>query len=807
MDNREENSRNTEQDRVDNPVENTVSTMVETALSENKRERKKREKAEKKKNAPAQGNSLLGSTLAKVVAFVLMIAAAIVGVLGLYGTCMLADSGAYSSGKMMFIHDQLLYRQVNQDLYRIRDWYENESLQTMEAYCRQRNIWVKVESYDLDTDEFLGEWKNEDYVDKTNDLTYRLESQVQHRNDNTYINTETSSASDGYESYGSSESSDITEPAPSVNTGSDVESITAAEQEALSSGNLEKYLDLGDSVSLGGEIYVPVERAEQYAKWMIEDALSETERLQEEAAEETLAERNKRIVVTLTANPSLPKEDEYALIYHQAEQLYDERNVIPVVCCAGTVLALLCFIFLLCSAGHKNGREGITPSAIHEIHLDVYTVVVAIGAFTGLYLAFGWIGMNSGMINLIVLVVLFAAEVIWCTLYFMELAIRLKMGKWWQNTILYRVFRFFGRFCKRVFRGIVKLIRGIPMVWRTALLCLAVCVVEFFGLMLFYNNTDVLLFFWAIEKFIVCGVITFVALMCKELQEGSEALADGDLNHKLDTSHMVLSFKEHGENLNRIGEGISAAVEQRMKSEHLKTELITNVSHDIKTPLTSIINYADLIGKEVSGDAKDTGDGAGTETAQEREQHISEYAEVLLRQSQKLKKLLDDLLEASKATTGNLEVHPEVCDVSVLLSQAVGEYGQRFADKQLETIVKQPEETVKVMADGRHLWRVFDNLLNNIYKYAQTGSRVYLNVEHDSQNVRIIFRNMSAYPLEMSPEELEERFTRGDRSRHMEGNGLGLSIAKSLTELQKGDMEIVTDGDLFKVVITLPETM
>lgn len=807
MDNREENSRNTEQDRVDNPVENTVSTTVEPALSENKRERKKREKAEKKKKAPAQGNSLMGSTLAKVVAFVLMIAAAIVGVLGLYGTCMLADSGAYSSGKMMFIHDQLLYRQVNQDLYRIRDWYENESLQTMEAYCRQRNIWVKVESYDLDTDEFLGEWKNEDYVDKTNDLTYRLESQVQHRNDNIYINTETSSAYDGYESYGSTESSDIMELESSVNTGSDVESMTAAEQEALSSGNLEKYLDLGDSVSLGGEIYVPVERAEQYAKWMIEDALSETERLQEEAAEETLAERNKRIVVTLTANPSLPKEDEYALIYHQAEQLYDNRNVIPVVCCAGTVLALLCFIFLLCSAGHKNGREGITPSAIHEIHLDVYTVVVAVGAFTGLYLAFGWIGMNSSMINLIVLVVLFAAEVIWCTLYFMELAIRLKMGKWWQNTILYRVFRFFGRFCKRVFRGIVKLIRGIPMVWRTALLCLAVCVAEFFGLILFYNNTDVLLFFWAIEKFILCGAITFVALMCKELQEGSEALSDGDLNYKLDTSHMVLSFKEHGENLNRIGEGISAAVEQRMKSEHLKTELITNVSHDIKTPLTSIINYADLIGKEVSGDAKDTGDGAGTENAQEREQHISEYAEVLLRQSQKLKKLLDDLLEASKATTGNLEVHPEVCDVSVLLSQAVGEYEQRFSEKKLEAIVKQPEETVKVMADGRHLWRVFDNLLNNIYKYAQAGSRVYLNVEHDGQNANIIFRNMSAYPLEMSPEELEERFTRGDRSRHMEGNGLGLSIAKSLTELQKGDMEIVTDGDLFKVVITLPETM
>ena len=292
-----------------------------------------------------------------------------------------------------------------------------------------------------------------------------------------------------------------------------------------------------------------------------------------------------------------------------------------------------------------------------------------------------------------------------------------------------------------------------------------------------------------------------------DIVEGIRRIRDGEVDYKLDVEALHGDNREMADAVNNIGEGIRKAVSTSMKDEQMKSDLITNVSHDIKTPLTSIINYADLIGKEVSGDAKDTGDGAGTETAQEREQHISEYAEVLLRQSQKLKKLLDDLLEASKATTGNLEVHPEVCDVSVLLSQAVGEYGQRFADKQLETIVKQPEETVKVMADGRHLWRVFDNLLNNIYKYAQAGSRVYLNVEHDGQNANIIFRNMSAYPLEMSPEELEERFTRGDRSRHMEGNGLGLSIAKSLTELQKGDMEIVTDGDLFKVVITLPETM
>ncbi|MBQ2803678.1 MAG: GHKL domain-containing protein, partial [Lachnospiraceae bacterium] len=166
-----------------------------------------------------------------------------------------------------------------------------------------------------------------------------------------------------------------------------------------------------------------------------------------------------------------------------------------------------------------------------------------------------------------------------------------------------------------------------------------------------------------------------------------------------------------------------------------------------------------------------------------------------------LKKLLDDLVEASKATTGNLEVILEKCEVGVLLSQAVGEYETRLNEKKLELITRQGEEPVWIMADGRRLWRVFDNLLSNIYKYAQEGSRVYLTVEPKEGQVEIIFRNMSKYPLELSAEELEERFVRGDKSRHMEGNGLGLSIAKSLVELQNGAFQIYTDGDLFKVVL------
>lgn len=164
-------------------------------------------------------------------------------------------------------------------------------------------------------------------------------------------------------------------------------------------------------------------------------------------------------------------------------------------------------------------------------------------------------------------------------------------------------------------------------------------------------------------------------------------------------------------------------------------------------------------------------------------------------------------MEASKATTGNLEVNLELCEVGVLLSQAVGEYQQRMEEKELDLIARQPEEPVKIMADGRHLWRVFDNLLNNICKYAQEKSRVYLSVEEAEGRVLIVFRNMSKYALNISPEELEERFVRGDKSRHMEGNGLGLSIAKSLVELQNGRMEIVIDGDLFKVILSFPKAV
>jgi signal transduction histidine kinase len=219
----------------------------------------------------------------------------------------------------------------------------------------------------------------------------------------------------------------------------------------------------------------------------------------------------------------------------------------------------------------------------------------------------------------------------------------------------------------------------------------------------------------------------------------------------------------------------------------MKTELITNVSHDIKTPLTSIINYADLIAREKPENEK-----------------IAEYCEVLTRQSGKLKRLIEDLVEASKASTGNLEVNPVPCDASIFLQQAGGEYEEKLEAAGLSLVTKLPDREIMILADSRRMWRVFDNLMNNVCKYSQQGTRVYLSLEAEGQEAVITFKNTSARQLDISPEELMERFVRGDSSRNTEGNGLGLSIARSLTELQGGSFSLQVDGDLFKAILRFP---
>lgn len=249
---------------------------------------------------------------------------------------------------------------------------------------------------------------------------------------------------------------------------------------------------------------------------------------------------------------------------------------------------------------------------------------------------------------------------------------------------------------------------------------------------------------------------------------------------------MYWEFKSHAENLNSIGDGLSKEVAQRMKSERLKTELITNVSHDIKTPLTSIINYVDLLQKAA--------------TDEER----NEYLAVLDRQSHRLKKLTEDLVEASKASTGNMSVSLAPTNTQEIINQSFGEYSAKLEAGRLNTVINTPEPAPVVMADGRLLWRVIDNLFNNVVKYALPETRVYVDVRVEGSEAVISMKNISRAALNVSADELMERFVRGDASRSTEGSGLGLNIAKSLTELQHGEFSISTDGDLFKAEIRLP---
>lgn len=488
-------------------------------------------------------------------------------------------------------------------------------------------------------------------------------------------------------------------------------------------------------------------------------------------------------IVRVFYDPAFTKQDSIKETVRWIEALYQARYAVILLCAGSAILFVVCVIFLLSSAGHKNGREGIVQGLLTEIHLDVLICGLAIAEAGMLKLMseLNWSGVPMAVCQ----TVSCAVTLMLAMIFLYDFAIRVKLGKVWRHTITFVMLRLLWQGLRWLWR----LILEIPLVLTTVFVYLAVCFLELLTIAYFARVSGDGEILWGLEKLALFLVVLYIAQTFRRLLKASRELAEGHESYRVDTKYMFWVFRELGENLNSLGQGVARAVSERMKSERLKTELITNVSHDLKTPLTSIINYAELISREA---AENPAEG----------QTIREYSEVLLRQSGRLKRLLENLVEASKAATGNLEVDLESCEAGVLLSQAVGEYQQRMEEKALELRVSQPEEPVRILADGRHLWRVFDNLLNNICKYAQENSRVYLTLEQKEKKAFIIFRNMSRYALDISPEELEERFVRGDRSRHMEGNGLGLSIAKSLTELQQGQMEIVVDGDLFKVILT-----
>lgn len=454
---------------------------------------------------------------------------------------------------------------------------------------------------------------------------------------------------------------------------------------------------------------------------------------------------------------------------------------------ASGIVGLASFIYLLRAAGHREVSEEAQPGPLEKIPYDVFAVITFFCAGGALAIASEVNLSGTNLFDILVLAgtVLVAGLVL--LLFCMSTAVRIKTHTFWNNWLVLRMIRSLSVPVRKAGSILIKGLKELPLFRRDLLVAVGLCFLEWLLIAWMPSYDPVLGVILVIKDMILLSWIAWLLLGMQKLREGAKALASGDFSKKISTDHLTWELREHAEDLNRISDGMSAAVEEQLKSERLRTELITNVSHDIKTPLTSIINYVDLL-----------------EKTNPEDETVRAYLDVLSRQSTKLKKLIEDLIEASKAATGNLPVHAEPCDLSVLMQQVLGEYSERLESAGLTPIVSCPEEPVMILADGRHMWRILDNLMSNICKYAQQGTRVYLSLEKDNGNALMTFRNISREELNISAEELTERFTRGDSSRNTEGNGLGLAIADSLTKLQDGQIKLTLDGDLFKVQLQFP---
>ncbi len=459
-------------------------------------------------------------------------------------------------------------------------------------------------------------------------------------------------------------------------------------------------------------------------------------------------------------------------------------NLLLGVMVASALLALACFAFLMAAAGHRKGCEEIQSGITERLPFDVLTVLVATAGVILMQLLIGFSYGDANAAKLVAYVLIFEAAAALCLWWCMSFARRLKIGNVIKSCISIRLLLWCWRVFKNLLDFVGRTLKGMALIPKASVIIFGILFIEFFWIVGFGADGAALVFGWFIERAVLVLLTAYVLLCMKKLLKAGKEISQGNMDYHVDTGKMYGPLREHGEQLNRISEGMNKAVNERMKSEHFRTELITNVSHDIKTPLTSIINYVDLLEKEEIDNEK-----------------AREYLEVLSRQSARLKKLIDDLIEASKASTGNLNVSLERCELGVLIDQCAGEYAEKLKAAGLELVVTKPEEPVTIMADGRHMWRVFDNLLNNVCKYAMAGTRVYINLDKEAGRATVTFRNISAQQLNISGEELMERFVRGDSSRNTEGSGLGLSIARSLVQLQKGELELTVDGDLFKVTL------
>lgn len=457
----------------------------------------------------------------------------------------------------------------------------------------------------------------------------------------------------------------------------------------------------------------------------------------------------------------------------------------------GSVLWLIGMVWLTVTAGRRPEDE--------EIHLngfDRWYTEIAAGTVIGIWLAgtiiSGTLIANSslGYSHVVVTVIVICLicgtyTMAWFLIGYLSLVRRIKAGTLWKNSLIRTVLKWIGKCSGKLADFARAFSRNTAEKIKVLLVGGAFLFLQFLIIGCGFTGAGV---FLIILLIVDAAAVIFIIRKADGLDlimDGLKKISDGELQYKIKTDTLTGKQKVMAEYINNIGSGLDAAVENSLKKERMQTELITNVSHDLKTPLTSIINYVDLMKRENPTDPK-----------------IQEYLRILDEKSQRLKVLTEDVVEASKASTGNIKLEMNDIDFVEMVQQVIGEFEEKFQEKNLTMMVHFTDEPSIIYADGQRMWRVLENVFGNVVKYAMEGTRVYAEISNRNKKVTFSLKNISAQPLNISADELTERFIRGDVARNTEGSGLGLSIAKSLTELQGGEFKLYLDGDLFKVMIT-----
>ena len=506
-----------------------------------------------------------------------------------------------------------------------------------------------------------------------------------------------------------------------------------------------------------------------------------TENILRENLYEAMKSNSIELYTSFDTNNQLTFESDFVLTqtaYDITKKYYDTAVIfLPI----SVIIFFICSFYLIISTGHKNGKEGIYLDSFDKLPFEL---LVLFGGITlsieSLVIAVSIPIMRYNSIAMGITLFFIGLYIMGITLIFLVLGIikRIKAGQLIRNTLIWRLLRLTKRICVKIVDTIsenfslsTKITIGLGGFIFVSFILVALRNIG--GILL-------LLVFWLFVYIFLLKRATGII----KLQTALKNIYNGNTDISLNEKELRGVLREMAIYINDIAGGFSNAIQESLKSERLKTELITNVSHDIKTPLTSIINYVALLKKE---DIKD-------ETAKE-------YINILDSKSQRLKKLIDDLVEASKASSGNIKLEKQLININELIKQVLGEFEDKFKEKNLEIIAEYLKEDKKILADSRYIYRVVENIFSNVSKYALENSRVYVDIKQVENKVNILVKNISRERLNISEEELMQRFVRGDSSRNTEGSGLGLSIARSLTELQGGKFSIYLDGDLFKVII------